>query len=72
MPEASDVSLEVYDLSGRRLRSQHLGMQSAGEQRAVVNRERLRPGLYVYRLRFTAPGGGAQRALLSGKMMLVD
>jgi hypothetical protein len=66
------VTLEVYDLSGRRLRLQHFGTQSAGEQRAMFKRERLRPGLYMYRLRFTHPSSGEQRALLSGKMMLVD
>lgn len=72
LPEASDVTLEVYDLSGRRLRLQHFGTQNAGEQRAMFKRERLRPGLYMYRLRFTHPSSGEQRALLSGKMMLVD
>jgi hypothetical protein len=38
----------------------------------MFKRERLRPGLYMYRLRFTHPSSGEQRALLSGKMMLVD
>lgn len=72
LPEASDVAIEVFDLSGRRLRVQHLGTQGAGEQSTVLKRERLKPGVYVYRLRFTHPGSGAQRALLSGKMMLID
>jgi hypothetical protein len=72
LPEPSEVTLEVYDLSGRRLRVQHLGTLGAGEQRAVMRREDLRPGLYVYRLRFVRPDSGVQRALLSGKMMLID
>ncbi|MGH7741953.1 MAG: T9SS type A sorting domain-containing protein [Candidatus Eiseniibacteriota bacterium] len=72
LPEASEVTLEVYDLSGRRLRTQHLGAQGIGEQRALLRRENLQPGLYVYRLKFVRPGSGVQRALLSGKMMLID
>ena len=72
LPEASEVTLEVYDLSGRRLRTQQLGAQGAGQQQTTVRRDGLQPGLYVYRLKFTQPGGGVQRAMLSGKMMLID
>ncbi|MFH1279389.1 MAG: FlgD immunoglobulin-like domain containing protein [Candidatus Eisenbacteria bacterium] len=37
--EASDVTLSVYDLAGRRVRALDEGMRSAGEHRAVWNGE---------------------------------
>jgi hypothetical protein len=72
LPEESDVRLEVYDLTGRRIRTQVVGTQAAGQQHVVFPGQGLRPGLYTYRLRFTHPASGIERASLAGKMMLID
>ncbi len=72
LPQASNVTLEVYDLQGRRVQSRVLGVQAAGEQRAVIRASELGNGLYVYRLTFTHPSTGAPLSALSGKMMLIQ
>ena len=69
---ASDVSLDVYDLGGRRVAGETIGRQSAGAPSARFEAGALRPGLYLVRVRALDPQNGAVRATLSGKLMLVD
>jgi hypothetical protein len=45
------LTLEVFDVRGRRVQTQVLGMQSAGEQVVPFEAERLPVGAYVLRLR---------------------
>jgi hypothetical protein len=72
LEQSSDVSLDVYDLVGRKVASRAIGLQPAGTQSARFDAGDLRPGLYLFRLRAADPQGGAVRATLSGKLMLVD
>ena len=72
LPEPSVVTLEVFDVSGRRVRTQLIGMQSAGEQTAALTGRGLGTGLYLYRLEFAHPVTGAAQATLAGKVILVE
>jgi hypothetical protein len=48
LPEDTDVTLSVYDLSGRKIATLADGLLPAGEHERVVSG--LAPGVYVYRL----------------------
>jgi hypothetical protein len=48
LPEAADVTLAVYDISGRKVATPLNGRLEAGEHEAIVGG--LAPGVYVYRL----------------------
>ena len=65
------VSLEVFDLAGRRVSSRSLGMQSKHNGEFAFTDPRLRTGLYLYRLKAVDPATGAVRTSGAGKMMLM-
>ncbi len=67
-----EVSLEVFDLSGRRVASRSLGLQSARTAQYAFSQPGLRTGLYLYRLKASNPVTGASRISSSGKMMLMQ
>lgn len=71
LPEASAVRLELFDAQGRVVHSRDLGVQAAGEQLAGVFGFSGKTGVYLYRLRMTDPVTGAQRAVLSGRALVV-
>ena len=48
-----------------------LGTQSPGPHQATFSNPGLRAGIYLYRMRAADPLSGAERAALSGKMLLV-
>ena len=51
LAEAGDVTLEVYDLSGRKVATVADGYRSAGENEATLDASTLAAGVYIYRLR---------------------
>ncbi|MDE3058063.1 MAG: T9SS type A sorting domain-containing protein [Bacteroidota bacterium] len=51
MSKASNVKLEVFDILGRLVASQDLGVRQAGIQEAEFDGARLASGVYTYRLR---------------------
>jgi hypothetical protein len=71
LPGASTVSLDVFDLQGRKVASRPLGTLAAGAQQATFARGDLGAGLYLYRLSLADPATGAARGALSGKMMVL-
>jgi hypothetical protein len=71
MAEAGDVTLEIYDLQGRLMAAQHLGVQQPGERQAVVRGAQYGSGVHAYRVRIADPATGATKATLSGKMMFL-
>jgi hypothetical protein len=71
LPEARDITLDVFDLQGRLVASRALGVRTAGAQRALFNRAGLGSGLYLYRVRLADPTSRAAKGELSGKMMLL-
>ena len=50
LPSASEVTLELWDLLGRRLRVLHTGVQSAGLHEVEFSAGDLPNGMYLYRL----------------------
>ena len=65
----ADVSIEVYDVSGRLVLQRALGRFEAGSQKVPLFLPDGRSGLYLYRLRAQNRETGAVMATLSGKMM---
>src|SRR5205823_4227963 len=62
MPRAADVTIDVYDVLGRRVAHQTLGVQGAGMRSAAIGREGLATGMYAYRVRIADPKSGVVRA----------
>jgi hypothetical protein len=71
LARASQVVLETYDVTGRKVLNQNLGIHPAGVAQLAVPRADV-PGLLLYRLRVTDPGTGEERATLSGKLTFVQ
>jgi hypothetical protein len=46
----SRVSLKLYDVTGRLVSNQELGIRNAGSHRAIINGERLASGVYLLKL----------------------
>ena len=65
------MTFEVFDLQGRLVVKRSLGTQSAGPHQAMFSNPGLAAGIYLYRMRAADPLSGAERASLSGKMLLV-
>jgi Secretion system C-terminal sorting domain len=66
MAHSSNVTLEVYDVLGRLVSSQALGIRTPGEHVVPFNAANLASGTYFYRLKMLTTG-----ATLIGKMMLL-
>lgn len=48
---SSEVSIEIYDLTGKMVRKDHLGFMSAGNNQIRLDAEGLQAGIYYYTLR---------------------
>lgn len=64
LPKASQVRLNVYTLSGRRVATLIQGQRSAGSHRAVFNAQNVSSGIYMYRLQ-------ADEFTITRKMVLI-
>jgi hypothetical protein len=71
LPEASRVTLEVFDVQGRLLERAELGVQGAGLQEALFDDTGMSNGMYLYRLRMADPETGSFKASPYGKMILL-
>ena len=58
LPQASQVSLEVYDMLGRRVATLVEGPRAAGYHMAIFDGSALASGVYIYRLRATNQATG--------------
>ncbi len=72
LPEAGRVQLRVFDLQGRVLAIRDAGLFAAGERAATLDASGFRPGLYLYRMDFTDPAGGAVKSSLGGKLVVIN
>ncbi|MBM2840253.1 MAG: hypothetical protein HW412_781, partial [Bacteroidetes bacterium] len=66
LPRTSDVTLEVFDVLGRRVVSQSLGVRQIGENAVTFNAANLASGVYHYRLTMAT-----SEATVVGRMMLL-
>ena len=71
LPTASAVKLELFDPQGRVVHAHDFGVQAQGENSAAVFGFQGKTGVYLYRLRMSDPLTGAQRAALSGRVLVV-
>jgi hypothetical protein len=63
LSKASDVSIDIYDILGRKVRTLVSGMQSAGEHSVIWEAKDATSGVYFYRIK-TWEYSGAKRCLL--------
>jgi hypothetical protein len=68
----SRVTIEVFDLAGRRVASQDLGLKTERVGQIPFAQPGLRNGVYLYRLKAVDPSTGATTAAGSGKMMVLQ
>ncbi|HFE63649.1 MAG TPA: T9SS type A sorting domain-containing protein [Caldithrix sp.] len=76
LPEESRVMLEIYDITGRKIRVLAEGRYPAGSHRVVwdgrdSNGQAVASGVYAYRLRVFAPMGKAGRHVTTRKLLLM-
>ncbi|MBI5837863.1 MAG: T9SS type A sorting domain-containing protein [Candidatus Eisenbacteria bacterium] len=71
LASAGQVTVEVFDIAGRRVSTRLLGVQKAGSYSVPFERAPEGAGVYMYRVRVTDPGTGALLSSASGKMTLL-
>ena len=71
LPAYGDVTLEVYDLAGRRVLRRPLGMRGLGEHHEFFDLPDQSSGVYLYRIAIEDPDTGQRRAELTGKTVLL-
>ena len=71
LARASDVSLDVYDVAGRLVERQALGLQRAGAGEARFGAKDQSSGVYLYRVHLKDPSTGALRKTLSGRFVVI-
>jgi hypothetical protein len=72
LPEPSRVVLHVFDVRGRLVTEEKLGLQGAGDQIVPFDGRGLGGGLYFYRLTMFGPATDEIRARLTGRMVLLN
>lgn len=70
MPNPARVELMVFDIQGRQVVNQSLGLKPAGSNSHLFDGRSLESGLYFYRLRVLDPEGSAVQGTLTGKLLL--
>ena len=70
LPEASVVTLDVFDVMGRLVTRNDLGVVPAGERETFYDGSDQPAGIYLYRLKVIDPASGSLRASLRGKMLM--
>jgi hypothetical protein len=70
MPQSGRVELLVYDVQGRLVATQPLGVKPAGSHSHLFDGRSLESGLYLYRLRVLDPQGDGVQGTLTGKLLL--
>ncbi len=61
--KTSDVQVKVYDIFGKQLTTQHLGLQAAGKQQQVINIQSYANGVYLLQLASDGHILGAMRLM---------
>ncbi len=72
MPDQNLVALQVYDVRGRLIERHSFGSMDEGENRVPLFAvKRPAAGIYLYRLQLLDPVTGIERAVMTGKSVLV-
>ena len=71
LKDPSEVAFEVYDVAGRLIEKRNLGMQ-AGLSETYFDGKGHSQGLYFYQVEIADPVTGAKRAVLHGRMLLLQ
>lgn len=71
LAKPSGVTLEVFDVAGKLVVRQQLGVQQAGLREVALDGRGWGSGMYLYRLSVTDPQTGAPRTTLSGRAMVL-
>ena len=71
LARASDVHLEIYDVQGRLVAKERIGMQPAGEHTASFDGTNRAAGVYLYRLGITDPQTGREHSGPFGRLVLL-
>jgi hypothetical protein len=71
MPEAGNVTVQVFDVLGRHVTSLALGAQPAGEREVVFDARNLSSGVYLYQVQMVSKANGKTLSTPFEKMMLV-
>jgi hypothetical protein len=66
----SRVTLEMYDVAGRLVETQEMGLQQAGVRAFRYDGTKLSAGIYLYQLKIVDPETGGLRAALPGRMIV--
>jgi hypothetical protein len=72
LKEASQVGLEIYDVTGRLIERRDLGVQDAGIGDAFFDGKGRSQGIYFYQVKISDPETGAKRAVLQGRLLLLQ
>lgn len=72
LPQAGDVTLDLYDVSGRLVERRGLGRQEPGVWETSIDGLGKSSGVYFYRLNLHDPASGSIRSSMQGKMVLVN
>jgi hypothetical protein len=65
------VTFDLYDISGRLVESQKMGVIGPGMQRIDLDGTTMASGVYLYNVKLVDPSTGALREELRGKAVLV-
>jgi Secretion system C-terminal sorting domain len=71
MARPGDVALDVYDVQGRLVESRALGTLQSGERSITFDRQGLKTGVYLYRLKMMDHSTRTLMATLSGNMLVI-
>jgi len=75
LPEASDVDLMIFDITGRKIKSWHVNNQQAGWHKIIWNGtnqsgQHVSTGVYIYSLRASDPSAGSGQVFVDTRKMV--
>lgn len=71
LPYAGDVTVQVFDVLGRRVTTLAAGPQGAGRQEVRFDATGLASGMYLYRVAVTNPATGTLQTSATGRLVLL-
>ncbi len=71
LAQASEVQMEIYDVQGRLVTKEQIGLMPAGDHTASFDGTNRAAGIYLYRVSIIDPQTGAERSGPFGRMVLL-